>query len=83
MVAHVHGAVGVGDESDGYAEAWYLPAANDIPSGYAKVGTWYDFFRGKAAAAHRVTWGPGFAPSSSTRMSTVPAPSGTTITRSE
>ena len=25
MVTHVHGAVGVGDESDGYAEAWYLP----------------------------------------------------------
>ena len=25
IVTHVHGAVGVGDESDGYAEAWYLP----------------------------------------------------------
>ncbi|MDH5334184.1 MAG: bilirubin oxidase, partial [Thermoleophilia bacterium] len=24
MVTHVHGAVGVGDESDGYAEAWFL-----------------------------------------------------------
>ena len=22
IVTHVHGAVGVGDESDGYAEAW-------------------------------------------------------------
>ncbi len=33
MVTHVHGAVGVGDESDGYAEAWYLPDANDIPTG--------------------------------------------------
>ena len=31
MVTHVHGAVGVGDESDGYAEAWYLPAADNIP----------------------------------------------------
>ncbi len=31
IVTHVHGAVGVGDESDGYAEAWFLPAANDIP----------------------------------------------------
>ena len=61
MVAHVHGAVGVGDESDGYAEAWYLPAASNIPAEYAKVGTWYDFFRGKAAATHRVSWGPGFA----------------------
>ena len=27
MVTHVHGAVGVADDSDGYAEAWYLPAA--------------------------------------------------------
>ncbi len=34
-VPHVHGAVGVGDESDGYAEAWYLPAAANIPAGYA------------------------------------------------
>ncbi len=61
MVPHVHGAVGVGDESDGYAEAWYLPAASDIPAGYATVGTWYDFFRDKAASTHRVAWGPGFA----------------------
>ena len=32
IVTHLHGAVGVGDESDGYAEAWYLPAANNIPA---------------------------------------------------
>lgn len=61
MVTHVHGAVGVGDESDGYAEAWYLPAANDIPSGYAFSGTWYDFFAGKAEANFGEAWGPGFA----------------------
>jgi FtsP/CotA-like multicopper oxidase with cupredoxin domain len=61
MVTHVHGAVGVGDESDGYAEAWYLPAASNIPAGYATEGTWYDFFRGKAAAGYGATWGPGFA----------------------
>ena len=61
LVTHAHGAVGVGDESDGYAEAWYLPAANDIPAGYATVGTWYDFFAGKAAAARGTAWGPGFA----------------------
>ena len=42
-----------GDESDGYAEAWYLPAANNIPDGYATEGTWYDFFAGKAAAGLR------------------------------
>jgi FtsP/CotA-like multicopper oxidase with cupredoxin domain len=61
IVTHVHGAVGVADDSDGYAEAWYLPAANDIPGGYATEGTWYRFFAGKAAAAYRVGWGPGFA----------------------
>jgi FtsP/CotA-like multicopper oxidase with cupredoxin domain len=61
MVTHVHGAVGVGDESDGYAEAWYLPAANNIPADYADRGTWYDFFAGKAAAGFGATWGPGFA----------------------
>jgi FtsP/CotA-like multicopper oxidase with cupredoxin domain len=61
IVTHVHGAVGVGDESDGYAEAWYLPAANDIPGGYATVGTWYDFFAGKALVNFDETWGPGYA----------------------
>jgi FtsP/CotA-like multicopper oxidase with cupredoxin domain len=61
MVTHVHGAVGVGDESDGYAEAWYLPAAANVPDGYATTGTWYDFFATKAAAAFGVAWGPGFA----------------------
>ena len=61
IVTHVHGAVGVGDESDGYAEAWYLPDANDIPSGYATAGTWYDFFNNKAAASYGAAWGPGFA----------------------
>jgi FtsP/CotA-like multicopper oxidase with cupredoxin domain len=61
MVTHVHGAVGVGDESDGYAEAWYLPAAGNISAGYATNGTWYDFFAGKAEAGYGETWGPGFA----------------------
>src|SRR4030095_13621794 len=61
IVTHVHGAVGVGDESDGYPEAWYLPAANNLPAGYAKEGTWYNFFAGKAAAGFGATWGPGFA----------------------
>lgn len=61
MVTHVHGAVGVGDESDGYAEAWYLPAAGDIPAGFATEGTWYGFFAGKAANGFGADWGPGFA----------------------
>jgi spore coat protein A, manganese oxidase len=60
VVTHVHGAVGVGDESDGYAEAWYLPVANDIPEGYATEGTWYDFFANKAEVTLGATWGPGY-----------------------
>ena len=61
MVTHVHGAVGVGDESDGYAEAWYLPVAAGIPADYAREGTWYDFFANKAAAKFGTQWGPGYA----------------------
>ena len=61
IVTHVHGAVGVGDESDGYAEAWYLPAADNIPEGYATQGTWYGFFANKAATRFGASWGPGYA----------------------
>ena len=55
---HVHGMEHVPDWSDGYAEAWFLPDAVDIPSGYATEGTWHDFFAAKAAAAG-LAWGPG------------------------
>ena len=61
LVTHVHGAVSVGDDSDGYAEAWYLPAAVDIPPEYATEGTWFPFFAAKAANAYGVAWGPGYA----------------------
>ena len=61
IVTHVHGAVGVGDESDGYAEAWYLPEAGNIPAGYATEGTWHNYFAGKAAERFGATWGTGFA----------------------
>jgi spore coat protein A len=61
IVTHLHGAAGVGDESDGYAEAWYLPDAGNIPAGYAEHGTFYEFFAGKAASKFGVTWNRGFA----------------------
>jgi spore coat protein A len=61
IVTHLHGSVGVADDSDGYAEAWYLPAANDIPAGYAHEGTWYDFFKGKASTNYGTTWQDGNA----------------------
>lgn len=51
---------GVGDESDGYPEAWFLPNAIDIPAEYAAEGTWYNFFRSKAQAKG-VTWSKGSA----------------------
>ena len=60
-VPHVHGAVGVGDESDGYAEAWYLPNAKNIPVNYARRGTWYPFFALKALLKFGEAWGNGFS----------------------
>jgi bilirubin oxidase len=60
IVTHVHGAH-TSDESDGYASAWYVPAANNIPSGYASTGTWYAAFKQEALAEHGVTWAPGTA----------------------
>ena len=62
IVTHLHGAAKVGDESDGYAEAWYLPNASNIPAGYARQGSWFDFFKSKAASryggAGLPRWGP-------------------------
>ena len=61
LVTHIHGAVGVADDSDGYTEAWYLPDASNIPSGYAVNGTWHDFFKAKAEQSYGEPWGPGWA----------------------
>lgn len=59
IVTHVHGAVGVGDESDGYPEAWFLCDGPVV--GYARNGSWYDFFARKAKKEFGVDWGDGFA----------------------
>jgi|GEM_PF-407143 len=40
MVTHVHGAHVQGN-SDGYPEAWWLPAASNIPGGFAPRGKHY------------------------------------------
>lgn len=58
IVTHVHGAH-VGEESDGYAEAWYLPKATNIPEGYATGGTWYGPFAAESLAKYGLTWEPG------------------------
>jgi FtsP/CotA-like multicopper oxidase with cupredoxin domain len=56
IVTHVHGAHTT-EDSDGYAEAWYLPDANDTPPGYATTGTFYDYFNDK----YGHNWSPGTA----------------------
>ena len=58
IVTHVHGSH-TGDESDGFAEAWYLPAASNLPAGYATEGTWYGHFKSKFATARGFVWEPG------------------------
>jgi FtsP/CotA-like multicopper oxidase with cupredoxin domain len=57
IVTHLHGSH-VQPDSDGYPEAWYLPAAKDIPHGYATEGTLYDDIfggsgRGKGFAVYQ------------------------------
>lgn len=58
LVPHLHGAADVGDESDGYPEAWTLPAGVDQTT-YAPYGAWYEFMRAKAARLHGLTWAAG------------------------
>lgn len=41
IITHVHGAH-VDPHSDGYPESWYLPAAANIPAGYATKGRLFD-----------------------------------------
>jgi spore coat protein A, manganese oxidase len=60
FVTHLHGAH-VTEESDGYPEAWYLPAARNIPAGFARVGSFYDRFRDEARRRHGVVWSRGAA----------------------
>lgn len=60
IVTHVHGAHTT-DESDGFAEAWYLPAAKNIPGSYARVGSMYQPFRSQAQAKFHQAWTPGTA----------------------
>lgn len=58
IVTHVHGNHAF-DHSDGFAEAWYLPDAEDIPPGYATDGNYYDYFRNHSPQGG--LWGPGNA----------------------
>jgi spore coat protein A, manganese oxidase len=58
IVTHVHGNHTF-DYSDGYAEAWYLPDAQNIPAGFARAGSFYDYFRDRSPAGGE--WRPGNA----------------------
>jgi FtsP/CotA-like multicopper oxidase with cupredoxin domain len=60
IVTHLHGSHSA-EESDGFAEAWYLPHATNIPAGYARVGSFYDEFRAKFQAKWHQAWPPGTA----------------------
>lgn len=60
FVTHLHGHHS-GQESDGYPEAWYLPAARNIPAGFATVGTFYDPFKREAEQLYGQPWAPGSA----------------------
>jgi spore coat protein A, manganese oxidase len=60
IVTHLHGGHS-NEESDGYAEAWYLPAANNIPPTFASVGSFYGTFKAKSEALLGQPWTPGSA----------------------
>jgi spore coat protein A, manganese oxidase len=60
IVTHLHGGHST-EESDGYAEAWYLPAARNIPAGYARAGSFYQRFRAEAQRRLGQAWMPGSA----------------------
>jgi bilirubin oxidase len=60
LVTHLHGGHNA-QESDGYAEAWYLPAADNIPAGFATTGTFYEYFQSQFLAKWGRSWEPGSA----------------------
>jgi spore coat protein A len=60
IVTHLHGGHSA-QESDGFSEAWYLPAAKDVLPDFATEGTWYEFFRNEFLTKWGVAWEPGTA----------------------
>jgi bilirubin oxidase len=58
LVVHLHGGH-THQDSDGHPEAWYLPAAAGIPSGYATVGSSYQEFKAQARSRFAAVWAPG------------------------
>jgi spore coat protein A, manganese oxidase len=60
LVTHLHGAHSR-EENDGYPEAWYLPAAGNLPNGFARTGSFYDRFKNESQTNAGTTWDPGTA----------------------
>jgi spore coat protein A len=60
VVTHLHGGHS-SEESDGFAEAWYLPHAANLPTGFAPAGSYYETFKAEFAAKYGLTWDPGTA----------------------
>ena len=56
IVTHLHGGASE-QQSDGHPLAWYLPAANNIPTGFFREGSLYDGFE----ALYGSPWDPGTA----------------------
>jgi bilirubin oxidase len=81
IITHVHGMENVQDWSDGYAEAWFLPDAANIPAGFRPRG------RGSSSSAPRLgRWaqrGDRARPRSAIRTRSARRPLGITTTRWE
>jgi spore coat protein A, manganese oxidase len=60
IVTHLHGGHSA-DWSDGYPEAWFLPAARNIPAGYARRGSLFRRFQASAQRELGQAWTPGSA----------------------
>ncbi|MGC4853496.1 multicopper oxidase family protein [Micromonospora sp. DT4] len=60
QVVHLHGGHST-QESDGHAEAWYLPVARDLPSDFAVTGSAYREFRSRFAERSGLRWESGSA----------------------
>ncbi|MFC8299466.1 multicopper oxidase family protein [Micromonospora orduensis] len=60
QVVHLHGGHST-QESDGHAEAWYLPVTRDLPPGFAVAGSAYREFRSRFAETSGLRWAPGSA----------------------
>lgn len=58
IVVHVHGAETY-EWADGFPEAWYLPAARNVPENYFATGSFYETFRTASPLAS--SWQPGSA----------------------